>query len=323
MPKRFSFSLVITLVFSLNCFSQNWIVRDSILKFPNGFSSWLKRNNGGVDSASPGPGNSQGAIGSIGTNQGVAVFDFNKDGKPDLIFQLFPSNNITRQYLRGIFIQQNDGNYLLDTSYVIKGKGDMWYGGFGDFNGDGLIDYHYITENYHGADSNRIYNPEMVKDNWPERVFINNGKSFDTLSLDVNNLEILSTYVKDIDGDGLDEIIAGGRDGISIYKYNLVTKKFDKVRQDITDSWKNNFNQRSTGNPIFIIPSENTQSGFSVLTGDSAITGKATPYGYNKFVHAKIDFKTATINKTYWDRSEWYINANRSNADSADYFKFL
>jgi hypothetical protein len=114
------FILFVSIFNELN--AQKWIVKDSILVFPQGFSSWLKRNNGGIDSAAPGNGNSMGAPGNIGTNQGVATYDFNKDGKMDLIFQLFPSNNTTREYLRGIFVQNLVGKYILDTNYVIKGK---------------------------------------------------------------------------------------------------------------------------------------------------------------------------------------------------------
>jgi hypothetical protein len=203
------------------CYSQKWMIKDSILVFPKGFSSWLKRNNGGIDSAAPGNGNSMGPASTIGTNQGVEVYDFNKDGKMDLIFQLFPSNNQTREYLRGIFIQNTNGTYTLDTNYVIKGKGDMWNGAFGDFNGDGLSDYMYITQNYHGADSNRKYSPEMIYDNWPDRAFINNGKGFDTLSIDVNNLQTLTCYTADVNNDGADEIICAGRDPfITVYKYD-------------------------------------------------------------------------------------------------------
>ena len=192
--KRVLLALGILFVFFYDGSAQKWIVKDSILVFPQGFSSWLKRNNGGIDPAAPGNENHVGAPGNIGTNQGVDVYDFNKDGLPDLTFQLLPSNNITREYLKGIFIQNTNGKFVLDTNYVIKAKGDMWYGGFADFNGDGLNDYYYITQNYHGADSNRKYSPEMVNDHWPERVFINNGKSFDTLSLDINNLRIMSIY---------------------------------------------------------------------------------------------------------------------------------
>jgi hypothetical protein len=118
--------------------AQKWIIKDSILVFPNGFSSWLQRNNGGIDPAAPGNGNQQGAQGNIGTNQGVDLYDFNKDGLPDLTFQLFPSNNTTREYVRGIFIQNANGKFVLDTNFVIKAKGDMWLGGYGDFNGVSL-----------------------------------------------------------------------------------------------------------------------------------------------------------------------------------------
>ncbi len=152
------------LFIDLSAQSQSWIVKDSILVFPQGFSTWLKKHNGGIDLVNPGEGNSNGPKGNISTNQGVDLFDFNKDGLPDLTFQLFPSNNITREYLKGIFIQNSSGKFVLDTNYVIKAKGDMWLGGFGDFNGDGLNDYHYIIQNYHGADSNRKYSPEMIHD---------------------------------------------------------------------------------------------------------------------------------------------------------------
>ena len=134
--KKVVFVLVLFASIFNEAYSQKWIVKDSILVFPQGFSSWLKRNNGGIDSAAPGNGNQQGSLGNIGTNQGVDLYDFNKDGLPDLTFQLFPSNNATREYLKGIFIQNTNGKFLLDTNYVIKAKGDMWLGGYGDFNGD-------------------------------------------------------------------------------------------------------------------------------------------------------------------------------------------
>ena len=236
-----------------NLDAQSWIVKDSILVFPEGFSSWLKRNNGGIDSANPGPGNSMGISGIVGTNQGIDLFDFNKDGLPDLTFQLFPSNNVTREYLKGIFIQNRNGKFILDTNYVIKAKGDMWLGGFGDFNGDGLNDYHYIIQNYHGADSNRKYSPEMIYDHWPEKVFINNGKSFDTITLDVDNLTVESTYVADIDKDGSDEIIAADRgpNYINIYKYDKVKKRFYIIFNDISSLWNSRFNPSVSRYPLF------------------------------------------------------------------------
>jgi hypothetical protein len=41
------FILFVSIFNELN--AQKWIVKDSILVFPQGFSSWLKRNNGGID----------------------------------------------------------------------------------------------------------------------------------------------------------------------------------------------------------------------------------------------------------------------------------
>jgi hypothetical protein len=156
------FILLFIFLLAQTASAQTWVMKENILKFPNNFESWLIKHNGGV------------AIkdNQLGSNQGVEFYDFNKDGKQDLLMQIFPSNNITREYLRGIFLQDSYGYFNLDTNYIIKGKGDMWFGACGDFNGDGLTDYHYITVNYHGLDSNRKYSPEMINDNWPERVLM-------------------------------------------------------------------------------------------------------------------------------------------------------
>ena len=264
------FILFVSIFNELN--AQKWIVKDSILVFPQGFSSWLKRNNGGIDSAAPGMGNYNGQIGSIGTNQGIDLYDFNKDGLPDLTFQLFPSNNITREYLKGIFIQNANGKFVLDTNYVIKAKGDMWLGGYGDFNGDGLTDYHYIIQNYHGADSNRKYSPEMVNDHWPEKVFINNGKSFDTLTIDINNLYVESTYTADVDKDGTDEIVATGRypDVMNVYKYDKSKKQFYKMLPDLSIEWTKRFNPNVSRYPLFNVANSNNQNEFATILFDKA-----------------------------------------------------
>ena len=275
MKQRLLLGVILIFIFVFNgLHAQSWIVKDSILVFPEGFSSWLKRHNGGIDLANPGAGNSMGNNGTIGTNQGVSVFDFNKDGKEDLIFQIFPSNNATREYVRGIFLQNTEGKYILDTNYVIKGKGDMWYGAFGDFNGDGLNDYHYLTSNYHGADSNRMLNTEMAGDNWPERVFINNGKSFDTLTLNNDLITAMSSYVADIDNDGADEIILTTReqnDFVVVFKYDKINKRFSKISPEVSSNWANRFNMNTTRYPIFNVGNENTKNGFAVIMGDSAI----------------------------------------------------
>jgi len=305
--------------------AQSWVVKDSILVFPQNFSGWLKANNGGIDLYNPGSGNSFGPNGSIGTNQGVDVFDFNKDGKKDLIFQLFPSNNITREYLRGIFIQNNNGQFVLDTNYIIKGKGDMWYGGFGDFNGDGLIDYHYLTENYHGADSNRKFNPEMISDNWPDRVFINNGKSFDTLSLDNENLQILSSYISDIDKDGSDEIITTSREGrypIVVYKYNKILKKFYKINNELTQKWISKFEMRNSDTPIFNVSGVNNSDSFTVVLRNNCSDNMNPPFCYTNFTYVTYSFKDSSIKQIDLNREEWQISPKYSKEDVTDSYKY-
>ncbi|MFM1930226.1 MAG: FG-GAP-like repeat [Bacteroidota bacterium] len=309
--------------------AQSWIVKDSILVFPEGFASWLKRNNGGIDLTNPGQGNSNGAQGNISTNQGVDLFDFNKDGLPDLTFQLFPSNNTTREYLKGIFIQNANGKFVLDTNYVIKAKGDMWLGGFGDFNGDGLNDYHYIIQNYHGADSNRKYSPEMIYDHWPEKVFINNGKGFDTLTLDVDNLTVESTYVADIDKDGADEIIATDRgpDFVNVYKYDKSKKKFLKINTELSKTWGNRFERWVSRYPLFNVANENDLNGFSVILFDSTNSKELNepdwqPFNFKTFTYAKYNFNTKKLDTYSLNRDSIFIPTKYSKQDADDYYKF-
>jgi len=309
--------------------AQKWIVKDSILVFPQGFSSWLKRNNGGVDSAAPGNGNANGQIGNIGTNQGVDLYDFNKDGLPDLTFQLFPSNNITREYVKGIFIQNSEGKFILDTNYVIKAKGDMWLGSFGDFNGDGLTDYHYIIQNYHGADSNRKYSPEMINDHWPEKVFMNNGKTFDTLTLDVNNLFVESTYTADIDQDGADEIIATGRYPavMNVYKYDKSKKQFYKMLPDLSKTWTTRFDPNISRYPLFNVANSNNQNEFVTILSDNSNSKEIgqpdwQPYNFKTFTYAKYDFKTNKIQTFSLNRDSILIPVKYSKQDADDYYRF-
>ena len=327
--KRVVFVLVLLASIFNEAYAQKWIVKDSILVFPQGFSSWLKRNNGGIDSAAPGMGNYNGQIGSIGTNQGVDFYDFNKDGLPDLTFQLFPSNNITREYLKGIFIQNASGKFVLDTNYAIKAKGDLWLGSFGDFNGDGLTDYHYIIQNYHGADSNRKYSPEMVNDHWPEKVFINNGKSFDTLTLDINNLYVESTYTADVDKDGSDEIVATGRypDVMNVYKYDKSKKQFYKMLPDLSTAWTSRFDPNISRYPLFNVANTNNQNEFATILFDNSNSKEIgepdwQPYNFRNFTYAKYNFNTKKIETISLNRDSILIPVKYSKEDADDYYRF-
>ena len=310
-------------------YSQKWIVKDSILVFPEGFYSWLKRNNGGIDTlASGNVGNFRDR--KVGTNQGIEVFDFNKDGLMDLTFEFHPHNTITREYLKGIFLQNKNGKYVLDTNYVIKGKGDMWYGEFADFNGDGLSDYMYLTSNYHGADSNRIYNTDMIGDNWPDRVFINNGKGFDTLSLDEKNIRVMSTYAADIDNDGADEIIASSQDKyinistntwesirISVYKYDKKLKKFYEIEKNLSNLWNEKISPPISSYPVFNIVDAINKNEFYALALDSLSNGY-TIYDYSNFTLANYNFTTKKLNTFKINRDSILIpeKYSKSGADN-------
>jgi len=340
MPKKHLLIMVaLFIVFTNEGNAQKWIVKDSILVFPTNFDSWLKRNNGGIDLTDP-PNVGNHRNGKAGTNQGIDVFDFNKDGLVDLTFEIHPHNTITREYLKGIFIQNKQGKYVLDTNYVIKGKGDMWYGGYADFNGDGLTDYHYLTHNYHGADSNRIYNSEMVIDDWPDRVFINNGKTFDTLSLDPSNYRIQSTYTADVDGDGADEIIATYSDRynvatnvwtssrITIYKYDKSAKKFIEIGSDLTKLWNETFSPQHSSYPVFSITGVNNNKEFYATVLDSANGNNI--WDYRKFTLANYNFSTKKITTYSLNRDSVFIPEKFSKAGvdrpafgGDDYFKFM
>jgi hypothetical protein len=327
--KRVIFVLVLLASIFNEAYAQKWVVKDSILVFPQGFSSWLKRNNGGIDLAAPGEGNQSGPIGNIGTNQGVDLYDFNKDGLQDLTFQLFPSNNATREYLKGIFIQNKNGQYVLDTNYVIKAKGDLWLGSFGDFNGDGLTDYHYIIQNYHGSESNRKLSPEMINDNWPEKVFINNGKSFDTLTLDINNLQVESTYAADVDKDGSDEIVATGRypDVMNVYKYDKSKKQFYKMLPDLSKTWTTRFDPNVSRYPLFNVVNSNNQNEFATILSDNSNSKEIgepdwQPYNFKNFTYAKYNFSTQKIETISLNRDSILIPVKYSKEDADDYYRF-
>lgn len=298
-----------------NSYAQNWVLKENILKFPNNFESWLMKHNGGVPIKEN----------RLGSNQGVEMYDFNRDGKKDLIMQIFPSNDITRQYLRGIFIQDSNGNFNLDTNYVIKGKGDMWDGACGDFNGDGLTDYHYITSNFHGQDSTRKYSPEMIYDNWPERAFINNGKSFDTVTIDHNNIRMMSSYVADINKDGRDEIITTSRDtktAVVIYSYNSITKKFERVMPDVTRLWEERFSKNGDLYAMLNYGNFNSETEFATVYRDKPITGVATPFSFSIHNFTIFNFSTLNFKQIEWERKERMISKIISRSDQDDIFKF-
>lgn len=250
--------LICLFVISNALFSQNkWVLKDSVIKFPANFGSWIQRNVGKYNPLSE----------PIGTKvqsfQLKEVVDFNKDGYEDLCMELYlrifdtnnPSNSTKYQdslmnYYKGIFINQKNGTYLLDTNYIIHGRGAIWYGDFGDFNGDGLMDYYnncYYYE-YDQANKDKLFYKYENNNASPSHVYFNNGKGFDRVDLDTVDMISGNSDVVDINKDGRDEIIAIPGAKFIVYQYNPLTKQFDKKFGNLNDS----INKKYGGNIKFL-----------------------------------------------------------------------
>ena len=104
--------------------------------------------------------------------------------------------------------------------------------------------------------------------------FINNGKSFDTLTLDVNSLNVESTYAADIDKDGSDEIVAAGRypDVMNVYKYDKSKKQFYKMLPDFSKAWTSRFDPNVSRYPLFNVANTNNQNEFVTILFDNSLT---------------------------------------------------
>ena len=199
--------VLISFLFNQSHAQIKWQLKDSVIKFPSNFNSWIERNVGKYNPYNDPLGT------RIPSFQLKETGDFNKDGYTDLCMELylrvFDTNNPQNpnkyqdslmNYYKGIFINQKNGTYLLDTNYIIQGRGAIWDGGFGDFNGDGLIDY-YNNCVYYEADpkyqdftfykySNKTYSPSHV--------YFNNGKSFDRIDLDTVDMNTTNSDIVDI-----------------------------------------------------------------------------------------------------------------------------
>ena len=226
-------------------------IRSSMLKFPPNLATWLKRTikDNNIDISKFGtPGN------QIRSNQSKQFYDFNKDGKKDICIELgfeyfrtTAKQDSAKEYYKGIFINKGNETFELDTNYVINGRGYPWYGKFGDFNGDGKVDYFHLIGNYHGDQAKKpldLYKYRDSPDGSPSHVFLNNGKGFDKVDLDTLNMISNNCQVFDINGDGRDEIISMPSSRFLVYTYNPVTKKFDisldNINQIIRNKYGNN-----------------------------------------------------------------------------------
>ncbi|MEO0065465.1 MAG: hypothetical protein RI983_791 [Bacteroidota bacterium] len=209
-----------------------WRVIDSPLVFPSNFNDWMLRNLDLPNKMVAGR-----AFGEILlTDQTNHFLDFNGDGKKDIaleiLFDSYMSDTIRQarqRFYKGIFLANSDGKYHLDTNFIISGRGYEEGGEFGDFNGDGLIDYANTIANYHGDPNLKpldLY--KYGNDLSPSIVFLNNGKGFNSIYLDTTLMGVSSIIVSDIDNDKKDEIFVMINEKYVVYKYNSATKRFDR-----------------------------------------------------------------------------------------------
>jgi len=136
----------------------------------------------------------------------------------------------------------------------------------------------------------------------------------------------MSSYVADIDKDGADEIITTSReqnDFITIFKYDKVAKKFNKILNDLSSKWATQFNMRTTRYPIFNVGNENSNQMFSVIMGDSAVgNNPSQPYNFTKYTYATYDFNNKNISTKTLSRDSIFIPVKYSKEDADDYYKF-
>ena len=227
-----------------------WKVIDTPVIFPVNFVDWIKRNIG--DSYSGYNNITNKPFGQIiQTDQTKHYIDFNKDGKKDIVLELkfrgYMSDSLLdakQQFYKGIFIAQPDGKYLLDTNFIISGRGYENGGEFGDFDGDGNLDYINITSNYHGKQEWKPLDLYKYGNNLsPSIVFFNNGKFFEQMELDTNTeyFGASSVLVSNIDNDKNDEIILTASEHFLTYKYNKTNKSFERnvlgVNNQLTNTY--------------------------------------------------------------------------------------
>ncbi|MHA8067548.1 T9SS type A sorting domain-containing protein [Aquirufa sp. ROCK2-A2] len=322
MKKSLIFSLFIILPF-LSLGQKKTAIQASFLKFPNNMADWMKTHISNLNRYNEPLGT------KFETGQSKQFYDFNKDGKKDICMEIglnyfLPPNkeDSAYMYFKGIFVNKGNETFELDTNYIISGRGRPWYGKFGDFNGDGKIDYFHLTENYHGDQAKKpldLFRFKDIPDGSPSHVFFNNGTSFDRIDLDTLHMISQNGYVIDINDDGKDEIISIPQGKFIVYSYNTNTKKFDQSFDHI-----NQIIRQKYGNTIKFFNFENVENKKIKLTiSYDFTTGDKNNW---KVDIAEIGLKDSTFTVINSFKHPVYLSPNGTlaNADiqANDSFKY-
>ena len=175
---------------------------------------------------------------SKGYGHGVAVGDFDNDGRPDLF--------VTRWHRYALLRNAGDGAFEDATDRAGLGGDRDWptSSAFADLDGDGDLDLyvcHYLR--WEGADDNRVCtdprNPAAYRCNprdfaaRPDHLFRNDGGKFTDVSAEAGVIDPdgrgLGVVAADLDGDGkLDLFVANDTTANYLFR-NLGGLKFEEV----------------------------------------------------------------------------------------------
>lgn len=221
--------------------------------------------------------------------------DWNNDNLNDIFLNIAAVPEIGA--FSGLLLQEREnGNikfrYIPTHKVFFEGDAGNIARSVEDFNGDGLIDVYYHTENYHGEDGNQPspYDPDNAdyncRVNTFDKFYINNGQGFDLIEgFDFNDNSSCpknhADNIKvDIDNDSSYEIIgvAGAGDWqqckkklLSLYRISgnsVIEEKILNTNLDCSSNWETyqyaqgiNFYNGKIYYPVFYTKYKHTETG--------------------------------------------------------------
>jgi hypothetical protein len=178
-------------------------------------------------------------VGGAGYGMGVAVGDYDNDGKPDLFVANVNGNQL--------FHNNGDGTFT-DVTAKAGVAGTMWSvgGTWVDYNNDGLLDLFVsnycqwnpateppcVVNGHRMTCSPRLYKP------LPNTLYRNNGDgTFTDVSVETGIAAHLGrnmgSAIADYDGDGFMDIFVANDDMPNLLFHNIGGKRFEEVGMDV------------------------------------------------------------------------------------------
>ena len=205
------------------------------------FENRLYHNNGNLTFTDV---TAKAGLGGAGYGMGVAVGDYDNDGRPDLYLSSLTNNQLFHNNGDGTF---TDVTARAGVSGGVFEGAKMWSvaAAWVDYNNDGLLDL--FVSNYckwkPGADPDcrvngqRIYCSPRYYAPLPNTLYRNNGDgTFTDVSVGTgiagHRGRGMGVAVADYDGDGYSDIFVANDDAPNQLFHNLGGKRFEEVAQD-------------------------------------------------------------------------------------------